>query len=232
MRSPADVDRKFFPETSPREPPWVNKLGPGEVLLYRRFSGRRTSPSPARRLSGLCSARELVRERAERSGSGSARTRVGGRMVRTSVARKAAGLDLGVGHWIRADPQSATWNRPANNWASRISTSYAVGQTTVSYDGALSVVDDFPPENVIPSVSATDIAGANRVWERFYRPGGHVNIESPWLGPVRCSWILRRSQRGWTMPQRRIRFRFGVKHWVATMQGYVPDARYVDAGSR
>ena len=120
-------------------------------------------------------------------------------MVRTSVAG-GGWFDLG-GQWIR--PTHVGILELAEQLGIPHFDFYAVGQTTVSYDRALSVVDDFPPENVIPSVSATDIAEANQVWERFYALAATMNIESPWLSPDAMQLdSQRRSQRGWTMPQR------------------------------
>lgn len=170
-------------------------------------------------LSGLCTARELVRQ-----GRNvlvlEARDRVGGRMVRTAVAG-GGWFDLG-GQWI--GPTHVGILEIADQLGIPHFDFYATGQTTVSYDGALSIVDDFPPEDVIPSVSATDIAEANRVWDRFYALAATMNIESPWLSPD-AMVLDSQTVTTWLDHATTSEFaRFSVKHWVLNDLGCDPDA--------
>lgn len=102
---------------------------------------------------------------------------------------------------------------------------YATGDTTVSYNGSLSVIDDtFPPTSPLPSVSTTDIAEANRVWEQFHALAATANVEYPWLTPD-ASALDGQTVNTWLAAATDSEFaRFCVSHWVLNDLGCDPGA--------
>jgi hypothetical protein len=103
-------------------------------------------------LSGLCSARELVRQGKDTLVL-EARDRVGGRMVRKAVI-EGGWIDLG-GQAI--GPTHVGILSLAESLGIKRFDFYATGRTVVNYNGALSTLDgSFPPENALPSISAAD----------------------------------------------------------------------------
>jgi len=170
-------------------------------------------------LSGLCAARELVR-RGKDVLVLEARDRVGGRMVRTSVAG-GGWFDLG-GQWI--GPTHIGVLELAESLGIKHFDFYATGRTTVSYNGVLSTVDEFPPADVLPSVPAVDVAEANQVWEQFHALAATTNVECPWLTPDALA-LDAQTVTTWLAAATTSEFaRFCVKHWVLNDLGCDPDA--------
>lgn len=171
-------------------------------------------------LSGLCSARELVRQ-GKKVLVLEARDRVGGRMVRKSVAG-GGWFDLG-GQWI--GPTHVGVLELAESLGIEHFDFYATGRTTVSYDGVLSSIDDsFPPTDALPPVEAADIADAHQVWEQFHTLAATTNVEFPWLTPDALA-LDSQTVTTWLTTAAKSEFaRFSVKHWVLNDLGCDPDA--------
>src|SRR6201992_3030044 len=104
-------------------------------------------------LSGLCSARELIR-RGKDVLVLEARDRVGGRMVRESVMH-GGWIDLG-GQWI--GPTQSNILELAESLGVKHFDSYATGRTVVSYHDVLSTTDGpLPPDGAFASISVDEI---------------------------------------------------------------------------
>src|SRR5574337_279278 len=171
-------------------------------------------------LSGLCSARELVRQGKDTLVL-EARDRVGGRMVRESVI-EGGWIDLG-GQWI--GPTQSNILALAKSLGVKHFDSYAAGRTVVNYGGAVSTTDgSFPPINALPSLSSADVAEANRVWAQFRTLAATVNVERPWLGPDAPA-LDAQTVTSWLATATGSEFaRFCVKYWVLNQEGADPGA--------
>jgi monoamine oxidase len=171
-------------------------------------------------LSGLCAARELISQ-GKNPLVLEARDRVGGRMVRKSVAG-GGWFDLG-GQWI--GPTHVGILELADSLGIGHFDFYATGRTTVSYRGSLSTIDDdFPPSDVLPSVSSTDIEEAKRVWEIFNALAATADIEHPWLTPDALA-LDAQTVTSWLVSTTTSEFaKFSFKHWVLNDVGGDPDA--------
>ena len=171
-------------------------------------------------LSGLCSARELVRHGKDILVL-EARDRVGGRMVRESVI--AGGwIDLG-GQWI--GPTQANILALADSLGVKRFDSYATGRMVVNFGGAVSTIDGaFPPTDALPSVSSADLAEANRVWALFRSLAATVNVERPWLTPDAPA-LDAQTVTSWGITATASEFaRFCVNYWVLNQEGGDPGA--------
>src|ERR1700753_4040555 len=171
-------------------------------------------------LSGLCSARELVRQGKDVLVL-DARDRGGGRMVRKSVMG-GGWIDLG-GQWI--GPTQTNILSLAESLGIKHFDSYDTGRTVVSYGGAVSTIDGaFPPTDALPSASSADVAEANRVWAQFRTLAATVNVERPWLTPdapaldaqTVTSWLA-------TATGSEVA-RFSVNYWVLNQERAEPRA--------
>jgi monoamine oxidase len=171
-------------------------------------------------LSGLCSARELVRQGKDTLVL-EARDHVGGRMVRKSVI-DGGWIDLG-GQWI--GPTQVGILALAESLGVKHFDSYATGRTVVNYNGALSTIDGaFPPINALPAISAAEVAEADRVWEQFRTLAATANVERPWLtqnapaldAQTVSSWLTTVSSSEFA--------RFCVNYWVLNQEGADPAA--------
>jgi monoamine oxidase len=171
-------------------------------------------------LSGLCSARELVRQGKDTLVL-EARDRVGGRMVRKSVI-DGGWIDLG-GQWI--GPTHTNILSLAGSLGIKHFDSYATGRTVVDYKGASSVIDGgLPPASPIPSVSSAEIAEANRVWAQFRDLAATTNVERPWLTPDSAA-LDAQTVTGWLATATGSDFaRFCVGYWVLNEEGADPGA--------
>lgn len=171
-------------------------------------------------LSGLCSARELVRQGKDALVL-EARDRVGGRMVRKSVIN-GGWIDLG-GQWI--GPTQANILALAESLGVRRFDSYATGRTVVDYRGNASTIDSsFPPTDALPSVSAAEVAEANRVWTQFRSLAATANVERPWLTPDAAA-LDAQTVTSWLTTATRSDFaRFCVGYWVLNQEGGDPGA--------
>ena len=130
-------------------------------------------------LSGLCAARELVRQGKDTLVV-EARDRVGGRMVRKSVT-SGGWIDLG-GQWI--GPTHNGIRDLAESLGVTRFDSYTAGDTVLCYNGALSLIaDEFPPVGPVAGVSSTEVEEAIRVWQQFLALAATVDVERPWLTP-------------------------------------------------
>lgn len=171
-------------------------------------------------LSGLCAARELVRQ-GKNTLVLEARDRVGGRMVRKSVMG-GGWIDLG-GQWI--GPSHVDVLSVAESLGIKHFDSYAQGRTTVNYNGAVSTFDgDLPPADVLPSISDTDVAEEDRVWRQFRTLAASANVERPWLTPDAAA-LDAQTVTTWLAAATRSEFaRFSINHWVLTDIGGDPGA--------
>ncbi|BBZ45231.1 monoamine oxidase [Mycobacterium parmense] len=171
-------------------------------------------------LSGLCAARELVRQ-----GKGTlvleARDRVGGRMVRKSVV-DGGWIDLG-GQWV--GPTQANILALADSLGIKRFDSYATGRTVFDYGGVASTLDGpFPPTNAPPSLSAADLAEANRLWTQFKTLAKATNVERPWL-TTNAAAFDSQTVASWLATATRSDFaRFCVSYWVLNQEGADPGA--------
>jgi monoamine oxidase len=171
-------------------------------------------------LSGLCSARELVRHGKDTLVL-EARDHVGGRMVRRSVT--AGGwIDLG-GQWI--GPTQVNILKLAESLGIKRFDSYATGRTVVNYGGAVSTIDGFlPPADVFSSISSADVAEANRVWALFRSLAATVKVERPWLTPDAPA-LDAQTVTSWGITATTSEFaRFCVDYWVLNQEGGDPGA--------
>jgi monoamine oxidase len=171
-------------------------------------------------LSGLCAARELVRQGKDTLVL-EARDRVGGRMFRKSVI-EGGWIDLG-GQWI--GPTQANILALADSLGVKRFDSYATGRTVFNYGGAASTIDGtFPPTNAPPPLSAADVAEANRLWAQFKTLAKTANVERPWLtadapaldAQTVTSWLATATQSEFA--------RFCVKYWVLNQESGDPGA--------
>jgi monoamine oxidase len=171
-------------------------------------------------LSGLCSARELLRH-GRHVLVLEARDRVGGRMVRKSLIG-GGWIDLG-GQWI--GPTQAKILSLAESLGIKHFDSYATGHTVVSYNGETSTTDGpFPPVAPLPSVSADEIDEANRVWAQFRSLAATVNVQYPWLTPG-ASALDAQTVTSWLADTTKSEFaRFRVGYWVLYQEGGDPSA--------
>ena len=171
-------------------------------------------------LSGLCAARELVRQGKDTLVL-EARDRVGGRMVRTSVI-DGGWIDLG-GQWI--GPTQVNILALAESLGVKHFDSYATGHTVVNYAGATSTIDGaFPPENALPSVSSADAAEATRLWAQFRALAATANVERPWLTPDAAA-LDAQTVTSWLSTATRSEFaRFCVNYWLLNEEGADPGA--------
>ena len=171
-------------------------------------------------LSGLSAARELVRQGKDVVVL-EARDRVGGRMVRKSVAG-GGWIDLG-GQWI--GPTQANILALAESLGIKHFDSYATGRTVVNYEGALSTIDGFfPPEAPFASVSADEVAEADRVWALFRSLAATANVERPWLTSD-AAHLDAQTVTGWLSTATSSEFaRFCVSYWVLNQEGADPSA--------
>ena len=171
-------------------------------------------------LSGLCSARELVRH-GRHVLVLEARDRVGGRMVRQSLIG-GGWIDLG-GQWI--GPTQAKILSLAESLGIKHFDSYATGRTVVSYNGETSTTDGpFPPGAPLPSVSADEIDEADRVWAQFRSLAATVNVQYPWLTPG-ASTLDAQTVTSWLAATTKSEFaRFRVGYWVLYQEGGDPSA--------
>jgi monoamine oxidase len=171
-------------------------------------------------LSGLSAARELVRQGKDVVVL-EARDRVGGRMVRKSVTG-GGWIDLG-GQWI--GPTQANILALAESLGVKHFDSYATGHTVVSYEGALSTIDGFfPPEAPFASVSADEVAEANRVWALFHSLAATANVERPWL-TADAAHLDAQTVTNWLSTATSSEFaRFCVSYWVLNQEGADPSA--------
>ena len=171
-------------------------------------------------LSGLCAARELVRQGKDVLVL-EARDRVGGRMVRKSVV-DGGWIDLG-GQWI--GPTQANILALADSLGVKRFDSYATGRTVFNYRGAASTLDGpFPPTNAPPSLSPADVEEANRLWAQFKTLAKAANVDSPWLTPdapaldaqTVTSWLATATQSEFA--------HFCVGYWVLNQESADPGA--------
>jgi monoamine oxidase len=171
-------------------------------------------------LSGLCAARELVRNGKDTVVL-EARDRVGGRMVRQAVA-EGGWIDLG-GQWI--GPTQSEILAVAESLGIKHFDSYATGHTALNYRGEGSTFEgSFPEVDAVPAVSSADTAEAQRVWEQFRALAGSVNVGHPWLGPD-ASALDAQTVTSWLATVTTSEFaRFAVGYWVLSQEGADPGA--------
>ncbi len=171
-------------------------------------------------LSGLCAAREIVRQDKNVLVL-EARDRVGGRMLRKSVVG-GGWFDLG-GQWI--GPTHVGVVALAESLGIQYFDFHAIGRTVVNYGGVLSTIDDdFPPTDSLAGVAAEDLDQANQVWEQFYALAATVNIEKPWLSPDAAA-LDAQTVTTWLINATESEFaRFSVSHWVLNDLGCDPGA--------
>ena len=171
-------------------------------------------------LSGLCAARELVRQGKDTLVL-EARDRVGGRMVRKSVI-EGGWIDLG-GQWI--GPTQTNILSLADSLGIKRFDSYATGRTVVDFGGAVATIDgSFPPTSPLPSVPAADIAEANRVWDQFHSLAATANVDRPWLTPDAPA-LDAQTVASWVNAATNSEFaRFVVKYWVLNQESGDPGA--------
>ena len=171
-------------------------------------------------LSGLCSARELVRQGKDTLVL-EARDRVGGRMVRKSVI-DGGWIDLG-GQWI--GPTQTNILSLAESLGVKHFYSYANGRTVLRYNGASSAIDGgFPPGTASPLMSTAEVAEANRVWAQFRSLAATANVERPWLTPDSAA-LDAQTVTSWLTTATGSDFaRFCVSYWVLSQEGGDPSA--------
>jgi monoamine oxidase len=171
-------------------------------------------------LSGLCSARELVRQGKDTVVL-EARDRVGGRMVRESVI-DGGWIDRG-GQWI--GPTQSNILALAKELGVKHFDSYATGRTIVSYRGVVSTIDgSFPPINALPPLPPDDVAEANRVWAQFRTLAATMNVERPWLSPEARA-LDAQTVTSWLTATTRSEFaRYCLNYWVLNQEGADPAA--------
>lgn len=169
-------------------------------------------------LSGLCAARELV-------GQGKsvvvleARDRVGGRMVRRSVM-DGGWIDLG-GQWIGHTHSGI--HAIAESLGIKHFDFYDRGRYTVNYRGAVATIEGGdPPANVLPAISAADVAEATRVWGLFHALSATVNVQQPWLSPNAAA-LDAQTVTSWLATVTTSEYaRFSLSHWVLNDAGADP----------
>jgi monoamine oxidase len=171
-------------------------------------------------LSGLCAARELVRQGKDTLVL-EARERVGGRMVRQSVI-DGGWIDLG-GQWV--GPTQVNMLALADSLGVKRFDSYATGRTVFNYRGAVSTIDGaFPPTDAPPSLSSADVAEANRLWAQFKTLAKTANVERPWLTPDAAA-LDAQTVASWLATATPSEFaRFCVEYWVLNQEGGDPGA--------
>ncbi len=171
-------------------------------------------------LSGLCSARELVRQGKDVLVL-EARDRVGGRMARRSVI-EGGWVDLG-GQWI--GPTQTGILSLADELGIAHFDSYATGDTVVFYDGVRSTTPgEFPPPEPTTVITSADLAEANRLWQRFHDLAATVDVERPWLTPDAVA-LDSQTVTSWLSSATTSPFaRFTVDHWTLAQEGGDPGA--------
>ena len=171
-------------------------------------------------LSGLCAARELVRQ-GKKTLVLEARDRVGGRMVRKSVIDDGW-IDLG-GQWI--GPTHVGVLALAESLGVKHFDFYTQGRTVVDYKGTLSTIDGpFPPSTALPTGWHTDVAEANRVWQQFHDLAATIDVDRPWTGPGAAA-LDAQTVSTWLATATTSEFaRFAVKHRMLNDLGGDPDA--------
>ncbi|WP_052915713.1 flavin monoamine oxidase family protein [Mycobacterium haemophilum] len=171
-------------------------------------------------LSGLCSARELIRQGIDTLVL-EARDRVGGRMVRKPVI-DGGWIDLG-GQWI-GPTQSGILSLAESLGVTHFD-HHDAGHTVVCYNGALSTVDrDLPPTEASPAISAAEVAEANRVWHQFLALTATVNVERPWLTSDAAA-LDAQTVSSWLATTTTSPFaRFCVANWTLGQEGADPGA--------
>lgn len=171
-------------------------------------------------LSGLCAARELVRH-GKSTLVLEARDRVGGRMIRRSVAN-SGWIDLG-GQWI-GHTQSGMLSLAKSLGINHFD-SYATGRTVLDYKGVSSTIDGgLPPTDTLPAISPDEVAEANRVWDRFRALATTVNVERPWLTDGAAT-LDAHTVTSWLATATTSEFaRFCVEYWVLNQEGGDPGA--------
>ena len=171
-------------------------------------------------LSGLCSARELRRQGKDPLVL-EARGRVGGRMVRESVI-EGGWIDLG-GQWI--GPTQTGIRSLAESLGVARFDAHWTGQDVLHYKGARSTTDgDFPPVEPSPTISAAEVAEANRVWKLFVELSETVDVARPWLTP-NAAELDAQTVTSWCAGVTTSPFaRFCVDHWTLNQEGGDPGA--------
>ena len=171
-------------------------------------------------LSGLCAARELVRQ-GKTTLVLEARDRVGGRMVRKSVM-EGGWIDLG-GQWI--GPTHLGVLALAESLGIGHVDFYTQGRTVVDYNGTRSTIDGpFPPTTPLPSVSSDDVAEAKRVWQQFHTLAASIDVDRPWTSPGAAA-LDAQTVSTWLATATTSEFaRFAVTHRMLNDLGGDPDA--------
>jgi monoamine oxidase len=131
-------------------------------------------------------------------------------------------IDLG-GQWI--GPTQADILSLAKSLGVKHFDSYEAGRTVVSYRDSLSTIDgSFPPDAAFASISADEIAEANRVWALFRSLSETVNIERPWLTPD-SAHLDAQTVSSWLSTATTSEFaRFCISYWVLNQEGADPGA--------
>lgn len=201
-------DRRHFPCTEETEAKDVGSAATADVIVVGAG------------LSGLCAARELVRQ-GKKTLVLEARDRVGGRMVRKSVM-EGGWIDLG-GQWI--GPTHVRVLELAESLGIKHFDFYTQGRTVVDYKGTRSLIDDsFPPAEVLPSVSSGDVAEANRVWQQFLALTATIDVDQPWIGPGAAA-LDAQTVGDWIATATASEFaRFSLRHRILNDLGGDPDA--------
>jgi monoamine oxidase len=171
-------------------------------------------------LSGLCSARELVRHGKDTIVL-EARDRVGGRMVREPVVG-GGWVDLG-GQWI--GPTQANVLSLAESLGIKHFDSYGTGRTVLNYKGASATIDGpFPPAGPLPSLPPGEMAEAYRLWQHFRALAATANVERPWLTPD-AAGLDAQTVTSWLAGATKSEFaQFCVSSWVLNQEGGDPGA--------
>lgn len=171
-------------------------------------------------LSGMCAARELIKQ-GKKVRVLEARDRVGGRMIRKSVLNGGF-IDLG-GQWIGHTHTGILGI--AESLDVKHSDFYAEGRTTIHYGGVGATFDgEDVPANVVPAITASDVAEADKLWVKVHSLAETVNIEKPWLTPD-AEALDGQTAATWLASQTASEYaRFSVEHWILNDLGGDPAA--------
>ncbi|WJR34207.1 flavin monoamine oxidase family protein [Mycobacteroides immunogenum] len=171
-------------------------------------------------LSGLCAARELVRNGVDTLVL-EARNRVGGRMVRQPVIG-GGWVDLG-GQWI--GPTHSNILALADSLHINRFDSYQAGRSVIGYSNTVSTITGcFPPAEPLPSIPTGDIAEVSRIWGEFRQLAATLDVQQPWLTP-RASTLDSQTVTSWLDNATSSKFaRFCIRHWVLNQEGGDPSA--------